>query len=77
MNTFKIYDVVRVKELRKQFDFQLDDTSVCAPRVGDVATIVEVYHWPPGYELECSGEDGVTIWLHAFAPEEIELELVR
>ncbi|MDN4056462.1 hypothetical protein QPK32_25720 [Massilia sp. YIM B02763] len=72
----KIYDVVKIKKLHKPGDFQPDGTSIRAPIVGDVATVVEVYSTPPGYELECSGRDGITIWLQAFAPEEVELEVV-
>jgi hypothetical protein len=44
--------------------------------IGDVAAVIEVYTTPPGYELECTGKDGITIWLHAFAPENIELEVI-
>lgn len=76
MSSIKIYDVVRIKELRKPVDFQYDGTSVRAPSVGDVAAVIEVYSNPPGYELECSGKDGITIWLWSFAPEDVELEVV-
>jgi hypothetical protein len=76
MSSIKIYDVVRIKELRKRVDFQPDDTSVRAPRVGDVAAVIEVYRSPPGYELDCSGKDGITIWLWSFTPEDVELEVV-
>lgn len=76
MSFIKIYDVVTIKELRKPVDFQPDGTSVRAPGVGDVATVIEVYSDPPGYELECSEKDGITIWLWAFAPEDIELEVI-
>jgi hypothetical protein len=74
--SIKIYDVVRIKELRKPVDFQSDGTSVRAPSVGDVAAVIEVYSNPRGYELECSGKDGITIWLWSFAPEDVELEVV-
>jgi hypothetical protein len=76
MSSVKIYDVVKIKKLHKPIDFQSDEISVRAPIVGDVATVIEVYTTPPGYELECSGKHGITIWLHAFEPEEVELELV-
>lgn len=76
ITSIKIYDVVRIKKLLKRVDFQPDDFNVRSPNVGDVATVVEVHINPPGYELECSGKDGVTMWLQAFAPEDIELELV-
>lgn len=76
MSSVKIYDVVKIEKLYKSIDFQPDGTSVRAPVVGDVATVVEVYTTPLGYELECCGNDGITIWLHAFAPEEVELEVL-
>ena len=73
MSAPKIYDVVTIKALRKPIDFRPDGTSSRAPQVGDTATIVEVYQNPPGYELECNGSDGITTWLWAFAPEDVEL----
>jgi hypothetical protein len=76
MSSVKIYDVVKIKKLHKPIDFQPDGTSVRAPIVGDVAAVIEVYTTPPGYELECTGKDGITIWLQAFTPEEVELEVV-
>jgi hypothetical protein len=77
MSSVKIYDVVNIKELRKHIGFQPDGTSVRAPRVGDVAPVIEVYSSRPGYELECSGKDGITIWLWAFAPQDVELEVIN
>lgn len=76
MSSVKIYDVVKIKELHKPVNFHPDGTSVRAPNVGDVASVIEVYTNPPGYELECSGKDGMTLWLYSFAPEEVELEVV-
>jgi hypothetical protein len=76
MSSVKIYDMVTIKKLHKPIDFQSDGISVRAPIVGDVAAVIEVYTTPPGYELECSEKDGITLWLHAFAPEEVELEVV-
>jgi len=76
MSSVKIYDVVKIKKLHRPIDFQADGTSVRAPIVGDVAAVIEVYTTPPGYELECSAKDGITIWLHAFAPEDVELEVI-
>jgi len=76
MSSVKIYDVVTIKKLHRPIDFQPDGTSVRAPIVGDVATIIDLYTNPPGYELECSGKDGITIWLHSFAPEDVELKVI-
>ena len=42
------------------------------PQVGDVGTIVEVYG--NAFEVECSERDtGVTIWLEAMLPDELEV----
>jgi hypothetical protein len=75
MSSVAIYDVVKVKKLHRPIDFRPDGISVRAPIVSDVAAVIEVYTTPPDYELECSGKDGITIWLHAFAPEDVELEV--
>lgn len=72
---FKQYDVVRIKALALQADTPPDDFNRRLPVVGDVATIVEIYSMPPGYELECSGADGITQWLVAFTLDEVALEL--
>jgi len=71
---FKQYDAVRIvaiKVPRAQFR---DEFNLRRPKVGDVACIVEVYSNPDGYELECSDANGITQWLIAFGPEEIEVE---
>jgi hypothetical protein len=43
--------------------------------VGDVGTILEVYETPElAFEVECSDPgSGITIWLEAIYPEELEL----
>lgn len=73
---FEQYDVVRVTALPLRLDAQTDAFNLRAPVVGDIATIIEVYTSPPGYELECSDRDGVTQWMIAFHPDEIKLEAV-
>lgn len=73
----KIYDVVRLTALSKPVHVEPDGVSVRVPRVGDVATIIKVYENPCGYELECSGSDGITEWLWAFAPSDVELKKIR
>lgn len=50
--------------------------NIIHPRVGDGAAVIEVYSNPLGYELECSGKDGITSWLRSFAPEDVALEVV-
>jgi len=72
---FRQYDVVRVKALTVQPNTPLDEFNRRQPVIGDVATIVEIYSSPPGYELECSDADGITQWLIAFGPDDVELEL--
>jgi hypothetical protein len=73
---FKQYDVVKVKALHVEVGKDSDAFNIRQPVVGDVATIIEVYSKPPGYELECSDGNGITQWLLAFGPGDIELDLV-
>jgi hypothetical protein len=73
----KIYDVVWLTALLQPVDFEPDGVSVRAPCIGDVATIVEVYENPFGYELEFSGSDGITKRLRTFAPSDFELKKIR
>jgi hypothetical protein len=47
-------DVVKIKAILKEVRFKPDGVNRRVPRVGDVATITEVYSVPAGYELECS-----------------------
>jgi hypothetical protein len=57
---FKQYDVVRLMAIYRPA-FELDDGfNLRRPAIGDVATIVEIYSTPPGYELECSDQNGIT-----------------
>lgn len=72
----KQYDVVRIKALRHSMDFVPNACNTRPPRIGDIAAVVEIYTSPPGYELECCDSNGITEWLHAFPPEDIELEKV-
>jgi hypothetical protein len=68
------YDVVRVIRIR---DARFDDAEVFFqrhPRVGDIGAVVEVYTNPIGFEVECcAAGDGITTWLDAMYPEELEL----
>jgi hypothetical protein len=72
---FKQYDMVKVKALHVEVAKDFDAFNIRQPVVGDVATIIEVYSKPPGYELECSDGSGITQWLLAFGPDDIELDL--
>lgn len=73
---FSQYDVVRLESIPSITVDASDPFNLRSPRVGDIATIIEVYANPPGYELECSGEGGITEWMLAFSPEEADFELV-
>jgi hypothetical protein len=72
---FKQYDVVRIAAFKVEQPELVDETNLRQPVVGDVATIIELYSSPSGYELECSDANGITQWLMAFRPEEVVLEL--
>ncbi len=73
---FNQYDVVKVMAVPVDASKDPDAFNLRQPLIGDVATIVEVYSKPPGYELECSDASGITQWLLAFGPNDIELDLV-
>jgi hypothetical protein len=74
---FKQYDTVKIVEILNPGKMEKSEFDLSAPKVGDIAAIVEIYTKPSlGYELECSDQDGITQWLVAFSPEEIVMELV-
>lgn len=68
------YDVVRVVSILDMAAL-LDQTSNCRrmPRVGDLATILEVYSDPFGFELECTDPDGYTVWLGGYSLSQLQL----
>lgn len=70
---FKQYDVVRLKAIN--VSVSTDEFNLRLPVVGDVATIIEIYSSPLGYELECSDVGGITQWMIAFRPDDVVLEL--
>lgn len=73
MTLFKPYDAVRIAGFAPQADTAPDAFSQRPPRIGDVATVIERYASPPGYELECSA-DGSAMWQRAFRADEVTLE---
>lgn len=74
---YKQYSVVKLKEIKKQFNKNELSFGTRQPKISDVATIVEVYEDPTlGYELECVNKDGTTNWLATFLPEEVVMELI-
>ena len=74
---FKQYDVVRIMAFSVEQAVLADESNLRRPEVGDIATIIELYSSPSGYELECSDANGITQWLMAFRPEDVVLELRR
>jgi hypothetical protein len=74
--TIKLYDAVRITELRQPVRYDLGEGDIRKPQVGDVAWVIEIYENPPGYELECSDKNGITEWMQGFSPDEIKLEKV-
>jgi len=73
---FKQYDAVRLKGILAPIAQLNDEFNLRSPKTGDVAYIIEIYENPLGYELEYSDADGITQWLMAFQPHEVELEFV-
>jgi len=74
---YKQYSVVRLKEIKKQFTESESYLGTRLPKVGDIATIVEIYESPTlGYELECENKDGSANWLLTFSPEDAIFELI-
>lgn len=74
--TFSQYDVVRLKAIRVSVPTLVEAFNLRQPAVGDIAYIIDIYSDPVGYELECSDATGITQWLMAFAPDDVELERV-
>jgi hypothetical protein len=75
--SFKAYDVVRLIAINND-KLSLPDTfNTRPPTVGDIATILEIYNDPPGFELECSDNVGGTVWLLGVQEKDVQLELVN
>ena len=68
------FDKVRIVALRQKRASPLVGSR--SPQVGDVATVVDLYRNPGGYELECVTPQGKTLWLESFTTDEVSLELV-
>ena len=75
---FTQYDAVRIKGFASTPAPEIvgGPCNSRVPQIGDIATNIEVYENPSGYELECSDSDGITVWLLAFGADEIDMELV-
>ena len=74
---FQEYDVVRVVHLaRTDREFEGTETVRRRPQVGDIGTIVHSYGLADAtapLAVECVADDGPTIWLAHFSPDELEL----
>ncbi|MGC4091755.1 MAG: hypothetical protein QM756_28495 [Polyangiaceae bacterium] len=73
---FKQFELVRVVELVRRDEHRNGwKVNQRFPALGDVGTITDVVRAPglaERYVVECSGADGVTIWLEDFDAQELE-----
>lgn len=76
MPELKEYAVVRIRRLLHAPEhyngWRVNQRS---PQIGDRGTIVDILQAPgapDSYVVECSGQDGVAIWLGDFTSEELE-----
>lgn len=74
---FKAFDVVRVTAINTDKLLVSDAFNTRAPKVGDIATILEVYGDPYGFELECCDIAGNTEWLIGVQEKDVRIELVN
>ena len=66
------YDVVTVTSIRGGRFVNERPIFKRHPQVGDVGTMLEVYS--NAFEVECCERDtGVTIWLEALVPDELQI----
>ncbi len=74
---FRQYDVVKIVEIISLVKVVKSPFNLRAPKVGDIATIVEIYSSPClAYEVECADDAGITQWLITFKPTEIGMVLL-
>lgn len=72
------FDTVRILKIKKKIKTEKGTSDKILPKVGDVATIVEIYNKPViGYELESVDQNGQTRWLVAFKEDEVELLVIN
>lgn len=73
-SSFKQYDRVKVTKINKVFE--VDKFFIREPRVGDIATIVEIYNNNDkvglGFTLECTDGEGRTYWLETITVGQLE-----
>ena len=73
-NQFELFDTVLVE---KVYLAAQNECNKPTPQPGDIATIVEVYSNPQGFELECCDSTGRTIWCGGFEPSDLQLKLLK
>ncbi|MCB8962236.1 MAG: hypothetical protein H6651_18140 [Ardenticatenales bacterium] len=71
-----LYCEVRLTKIGKRFPAGPPTLGQRAPQIGDLATIIEIYDNPPGYELECFDDAGRLVWLATFKQGEVAWEWV-
>ena len=75
MSAFQAFDGVRVLSAEGVVPWNGFGDDDRPPRIGDVATVVEVLHapgHPDGFECECVDAQGRTLWLATFHAEALE-----
>lgn len=77
MSEFRLYDRVCVRQLLHPLGhYDGWHVNQRPPQVGEAGTIVEILQapgMPDRFVVECSGADGVCIWLGDFSAQELEL----
>ena len=67
------YDVVRVIRIRDSRFVECPPQYKRNPKVGDTGTILLTYTVPaPAFEVECCDSEGITVWIEAMFPDELE-----
>jgi len=77
MDNFNQYDIVRIVRLNRPFALKECLPGKRTPKVGDKATIIEIYTNPTlGYELESTNQAGETEWLVSIRSSDLVMELI-
>ena len=74
MAKFKEYQCVRVARLfSSKVWIEGTDSVKRSPKAGDEGVVVDIYTDPTeGYCVECVQQDGKTVWLADFTPDELD-----
>ncbi len=72
------YDIIKITKVKKEIDKSNLTFCEALPKVGDIATVLEIYDKPTlAFECECSNKDGTTRWLLALSPDDINFERIK